>query len=72
MTIPYYFTSEARACGESLEIGDYVRLIGLDDKYVLVAIIWRRGSVRIRRIGRTDQLYLPWYHIRPWDEDPLK
>jgi hypothetical protein len=72
MTIPYYFSSLARAIGLNLKIGDLVRLPGMNDKYELIAIIRRRNSVRVRAIGRTDQLYLPWWHVRPWKEEYSK
>lgn len=65
-TIPYYFSSPARERGENLRVGDFVRLSGLDDKFEVVGICRRRNSVRVRAIDRTDQMYLPMYHVRPW------
>jgi len=72
MTVPFWFNSVARIIGQNLKIGDFVRLSGLDHKYELVGIFRRRNSVRVRAIGRTDQLYLPWWHVRPWQEESPK
>jgi hypothetical protein len=69
MTIPFWFSSAARAIGQNLKIGDFVRLSGLDDKYELISIHRRRNSVRVRRLGRSEQLYLSWWHVRPWREE---
>jgi hypothetical protein len=71
LTIPFHFSTAARASRRNLEVGDFVRLRGLDgedDKYELVSIHRRRNSVRVKRIGSTDQLYLPWWHVKPWNE----
>ena len=72
MTIPFYFSSLARAIGQNLKVGDFVRLTGLDDKFELVGIYRRRNSVRVRAIGQIDQLYLPWWDVRPWKEESPK
>jgi hypothetical protein len=72
MTVPYHFSSLARSLGQNLKIGDAVRLAGLADKYELVGIYRRRNSVRVKAVGRTDQMYLPWWHIRPWKEETEK
>lgn len=72
LTVSYHFSSAARAVGQGLRIGDYVGVLGLDDKYELMDIFRRRNSVRVRAIGRTDQLYLPWRHVRPWKEESPK
>jgi hypothetical protein len=69
MAVPFYFSSVARSIGNHLRVGDFVRLSGLSDKYELVGIFRRRNSVRVRAIGRNDQLYLPWWHVRPWEEE---
>lgn len=70
MTVPFWFSSVARTVGLDLKVGDFVRLSGLDDKYELVGIYRRRNSVRVRAIGRSDQQYLPWWHVRgPWEEE---
>ncbi|MGO9570405.1 MAG: hypothetical protein ACLP5H_22970 [Desulfomonilaceae bacterium] len=72
MTIPFWFSSVARAVGLSLKIGDFVSLSGLKDKFELVGIYRRRNSVRVRRIGQIDQLYIPWWHVEPWEEEAPK
>lgn len=69
MAVPFHFSSAARAIGQNLKIGDFVQFPGLNHKYELVSIHRRRNSVRVRAIGRTDQLYLPWWHVRPWGEE---
>ena len=48
MTIPFWFSSVARAVGLNLRVGDFVRLSGLDDKFELVGIYRRKNSVRVR------------------------
>ncbi len=68
-TVPYHFSTLARALVQDLKVGDYVRLPGSSDKYELVAIFLRRESVRVRAIGCNDQLYLPMRHVRPWEEE---
>lgn len=65
---PYWFTAQARDRGESLEIGDYVRVVGLEDKYELMDIFWAHGHVQIRGVGSDEYLGMPWRHIRPWEE----
>jgi hypothetical protein len=72
MTIPFYFSPSARAVGLNLKVGDFVRLPGLDDKFELVGIYQRSNSVRVRAVGQIDQLYIPWWHVRPWQEESLK
>ena len=69
MAVPFYFSSAARAIGQDLKIGGFVRLPGLDHKYELISIHRRRNSVRVRAIGFTDQLYLPWWDVHPWEEE---
>lgn len=65
---PYWFTAQARDRGESLEIGDYVRVVGLEDKYELMHIFWEYGNVEVRAAGRDECLGMPWRYIRPWEE----
>lgn len=72
MTVPFYFSPSARAVGLNLRVGDFVRLSGLNDKYELVGIYRRRNSVRVRAVGQIDQIYIPWWHVRPWQEESSK
>jgi len=69
LAVPFHFSSAARTIGQNLKIGDLVTLPGLDDKFELVGIFRRRNSVRVRAVGLTDQLYLPWWDVRPWEEE---
>jgi hypothetical protein len=69
LAVPFHFSSAARAIGQDLRVGDFVRLSGLEDKCELVGIFRRRNSVRVRALGLTDQLYLPWWDVRPWEEE---
>jgi len=65
---PYWFTALARDRGDSLEIGDYVRVVGLEGKHELMDIFWAHGHVQIRAVGSDEYLGMPWRHIRPWEE----
>jgi len=62
---PYWFTSAAREKDQDLRVGDYVGLLGSDQKYELMEIFWN-GNVRVRAIGSVESLGLPWKYVRPW------
>jgi len=66
---PYWFTALALDRGEDLQIGDYVRLLGTDDKYELMDIFWEYGDVEIRAVGSDEYQVLPWKSVSPWRED---
>src|SRR5271157_3332896 len=65
---PYWFTSVARKKNQDLQVGDYVRLLGTNQKYELMDIYWD-GNVRVRAVGSTESLGLPWRYVSPWKED---
>jgi hypothetical protein len=65
---PYWFTGLARERGDDLQVGDYVRVLGLEQKYELTDIFWQYGDVQVRKVGATSYLGMPWKHIRPWEE----
>ena len=49
---PYWFTGDARKQGESLEIGDDVKVdVTPDEKYELTDIFWEYGDVEVRKVG---------------------
>ncbi len=66
---PYWFTSRARERGDDLQVGDYVRVAGLEDKYELMHIFWEYGNVEVRAVGSDEFMGMPWKHIRPWRND---
>ncbi|MGO9570477.1 MAG: hypothetical protein ACLP5H_23345 [Desulfomonilaceae bacterium] len=65
LTIPFYFSSLARQRQEDLQVGDYVCVSGLEGKYELMDIMWKYGSVRIRRIGHSESMTMPWIYVKP-------
>ena len=65
---PYWFTSLAKVRGEDLQVGDYVRVVGLEGKHELTAIFWEFGEVEIRSVGSDEYQGMPWKHIRPWED----
>ena len=65
---PYWFTALARSRGEDVQVGDYVRLSGTDEKYELTGIFWEFGEVEVRVVGSEEFQGIPWKHIRPWEE----
>lgn len=69
LTIPYYFSEMARRRQEDLQISDYVRVRGLDNKYELIDIFPRFGSVRVREVGGIDGFLIPWVYVSPWQEN---
>jgi hypothetical protein len=70
LTIPYHFSSLARKRQEDLLIGDYVTVRGLgkDKKFELVDIYPQFGSCRVRAVGETSCLLMPWAYLSPWKE----
>ena len=68
LTIPYWFSSLARDNDEDLQIGDYVRVLGLNSKFELMEIFRRFGSVRVRRIGASDEMVFPWRYVTHWKD----
>jgi len=66
---PYWFTALARSRGEDVQVGDYVRLSGTDEKYELTGIFWEFGEVEVRAVGSDEYLGMPWKHIQPWRND---
>ena len=72
LTIPFYFSSLARQRQEDLQVGDYVKISGLDGKYELMDIMWKYGSVRIRRIGHIDAMTMPWSYVKPFKEGNIR
>ena len=66
---PYWFTALARDRAEDLQVGDYVRVEGLEDKYELTGIFWQFGEVEVRVVGTDRHLGMPWKYVSPWRED---
>jgi hypothetical protein len=66
LTIPFHFSSIAREHGQGLQVGDYVRVRGLEKRYELVDIFSRFGSVRVREVGETACILMPWAYVSPW------
>ena len=67
---PYWFTARARRRGQSLEIGDYVKVdVTPDEKYELTDIFWEYGDVEVRKVGSIENQGMPWRYVRPWEED---
>ena len=58
LTIPYWFSSAAREAEEDLRVGDYVRVLGLNSKCELMEIFPKFNSVRVRRVGASDEMVL--------------
>ena len=69
LRVPYYFSSLARRRQENIEIGDYVRVSGLQNKYELMDIIWKYGSVRVRQVGQVESTTMPWNAVTPWEKE---
>lgn len=65
LTIPYYISELARRGHEDLQVGDYVRVSGLDGQYELMDIMWKYGSVRIRQVGQVESMTMPWTYLAP-------
>jgi len=68
LTIPYWFSSMARRRQENIQVSDYVKVRGLDNKYELLDVFPRFGSCRVRVIGETTCLLIPWAYVSPWKE----
>jgi hypothetical protein len=68
LTVPYWFSSMARRRHENLQVGSYVAVRGLgkDKKFELVDVFPRFGSCRVRGIGKTECLLMPWAYVSPW------
>lgn len=66
---PYWFTALARDRGEDLQVGEYVRVAGTEDKYELTNIFWEFGEVEVRVVGADEYLGMPWKYVSPWRED---
>lgn len=71
-TIPFHFSSTAREEGQNLQIGDYIKVRGLDNRYELMDIFPRFGSVRVREVGRTEELLIPWHLVSPWKKEVIR
>jgi len=67
LTIPYYFSDIARRRQENIEIGDFVRVQGLEKKYRLINLYPQFGSVRVRAVGDIEAYVFPWTGIKPWE-----
>jgi len=67
LNTPYYFPSAARLGKENLEIGDCVKITGLDRTYQLIDIFPEYGSVRVRPIGGRpgEGLLTSWHYVSP-------
>jgi hypothetical protein len=68
LTLPYHFSHFARDHDMDLRIGDYVRVRGLSGKYELLDVFPRFGSCRVRAVGDTSCLLMPWAYVSPWKE----
>jgi hypothetical protein len=68
LTIPYWFSSMARRRQENIQVSDYVKVRGLDNKYEIIDIFPQFGSCRVRAIGETSCLLIPWAYVSPWEE----
>ncbi|MGB6066118.1 MAG: hypothetical protein WBG50_15060 [Desulfomonilaceae bacterium] len=68
LTVPYWFSSMARRRHENLQVGSYVTVQGLgeDQKFELVDVFPQFGSCRVRGIGKTECLLMPWAYVSPW------
>ena len=71
LTIPYWFSSAAHDNDEDLQIGDYVRVLGLNSKFELMEIFRKFNSVRVRRIGASDEMVFPWDMVSPWKKEVI-
>jgi hypothetical protein len=70
LTIPYWFSRTARLRQENLLPGDYVTVRGLEKekKFELIDIYPQFGSCRVRLVGETSCLLMPWAYLSPWKE----
>jgi hypothetical protein len=68
LAIPYWFSSAARLRQKNLLVGDYVTVRGLDKKFELEDVFPRFGSCRVREVGETESLLMPWGYVSPWKE----
>ena len=71
LRVPYYFSDIARRRQQNIEIGDYVRVSGLQNKYELMDIIWKYGSVRVRQVGHIESMTMPWNAVTPWEKEVI-
>jgi hypothetical protein len=72
LSVPYYFSDVARQRQQNIEIGDYVRVSGLQNKYELMDIIWKYGSVRVRQVGHIESMTMPWNAVTPWKKEVIR
>jgi len=68
LTVPYWFSSMARRRQENIQVSDYVKVRGLDNKYEMIDIFPQFGSCRVRAMGETECLLIPWAYLSPWTE----
>lgn len=68
LTIPYWFSSMARRRQENIQVSDYVKVRGLDNKYEIIDIFPQFGSCRVRAVGEIECLLIPWAYVSPWKE----
>ncbi len=70
LTLPYHFSHLARDHDMDLRIGDYCTVLGLgeDKKFELVDVFPQFGSCRVREVGETTCLLMPWAYVSPWRE----
>lgn len=68
--VPYYFSKAARRAGEDIFVGRSVRVRGLPQRFRVVDIFRRYGSVRVRDTTEDDdvQYVFPWHMVRPWGD----
>ncbi|MGB6067997.1 MAG: hypothetical protein WBG50_24590 [Desulfomonilaceae bacterium] len=71
-TIPYYFSDLARGRQQDIQVGDYVRVRGLDQKCQLMDIFPRLGSVLVREIGSLESMTVPWNGVSPWKNEVIR
>jgi hypothetical protein len=72
LTIPYYFSRLAQRRNENLELGDYVKVRGLDKKYELMDVFPRFGSVLVREVGAEECMTVPWNAVSPWKKEVVR
>jgi hypothetical protein len=78
LALPYHFSSIARKRGENLQVGDLVRIKGLQKhrRFQLMDIYPQYGWVRVREVGGTEvdgiELGMPWHHLAPWKKEIIR
>ena len=72
LATPYWFSSTARRRQADIQVGDYVRVRGLDKRYELMDIFPKHNSVRVREVGGTGELLIPWSAVTPWKRETIR